>query len=151
MLAELRAERDQRAEAVLILQRLAASGGKRQRRPPAWMTVLKWRGMPPGEGTSRRAANPSLWRMTNLASGVPLRLRIRQTDRNLARRKVSASVAMILLARAGDVNGLSLWVLLGRFVLLCGNRECNRTKERYEDRERRKQALHRVPMALGCT
>jgi hypothetical protein len=57
---------------------------------------------------------PSLRRMTHLAGCIPLRLGILQTDRDLARHKVPASVAVILLARAGDVDGLGLWVLLGR-------------------------------------
>ena len=36
---------------------------------------------------------------------------------------------MIFLARAGDVDGLSFWVLLGCFALLSGNWERYRTKE----------------------
>jgi hypothetical protein len=66
--------------------------------------------------------------MTDLAGSVPPWLRILEADRDLARRKVAASVAMIPLARAGDVNDLGLWVLLGRFVLLAGNRERNRKR-----------------------
>jgi hypothetical protein len=48
MLVELRAERDQLDEAILVLQRLAAGQGKRRGRPPAWMTAVKRRGRPPG-------------------------------------------------------------------------------------------------------
>ncbi len=48
MLSELRAERDQLAEAILVLERLAAGRGKRRGRPPAWMNTLKRRGRPPG-------------------------------------------------------------------------------------------------------
>ena len=48
MLAELRAERDKLAEAILVLERLAAGRGKRRGRPPAWMTAVKRRGRPPG-------------------------------------------------------------------------------------------------------
>jgi len=48
MLAELRAERDQLAEAILTLERLAAGRGKRRGRPPAWMTAVKRRGRPLG-------------------------------------------------------------------------------------------------------
>jgi len=39
MLAELRAERDQIAEAMLVLERIASSQGRRRGRPPKWMTV----------------------------------------------------------------------------------------------------------------
>ena len=48
MLAELRAERAQLAEAILVLERLATGRGKRRGHPPAWMTALKRRGSPPG-------------------------------------------------------------------------------------------------------
>jgi hypothetical protein len=41
MLLELRAERDQLAEAILVLERLAFGRGKRRGRPPAWMTSRK--------------------------------------------------------------------------------------------------------------
>lgn len=37
MLSELRAEHQQIEEAILVLQRLAASGGERRGRPPKWM------------------------------------------------------------------------------------------------------------------
>ena len=39
MLAELRSERQQIDEAILVLQRLATSGGKRRGRPPKWMAA----------------------------------------------------------------------------------------------------------------
>jgi hypothetical protein len=52
MLAELRGEREQIEEAIIAIERLAASGrGKRRGRPPAWMTGLtktKRIGRPPG-------------------------------------------------------------------------------------------------------
>jgi hypothetical protein len=48
MLADLRAERDQIIEAIIVMERLAAGGAKRRGRPPAWMTALKRRGRPPG-------------------------------------------------------------------------------------------------------
>jgi len=48
MLDELRTERDQLAEAILVLERLAAGRGRRRGRPPAWMTVVERRGRPPG-------------------------------------------------------------------------------------------------------
>ena len=47
MLVELRAERDQLAEAILVLERLAIGRAKRRGRPPAWMTAVR-RGRPPG-------------------------------------------------------------------------------------------------------
>jgi len=55
MIAELRAEREQVEQAILVLERLAAGQGRRRRRPPKWMTrPPKWmtqakrRGRPPG-------------------------------------------------------------------------------------------------------
>ena len=51
--------------------------------------------------------------MTNLTRAVAVCLRVLQADRALARRQVSASVAMILLARVGDVDGLGLLVFVG--------------------------------------
>jgi hypothetical protein len=48
MLAELRAERDQLAEAILIFERLAVGRGRRRGRPPKWMAEVKRRGRPPG-------------------------------------------------------------------------------------------------------
>jgi hypothetical protein len=48
MLLELRAEWDQLAEAILVLERLAFGRGKRRGRPPAWMTAVKRRGRSPG-------------------------------------------------------------------------------------------------------
>lgn len=55
MIAELRMERDQLGEAIMVLERLSAGQGKRRGRPPAWMTALKngdggvkRRGRPPG-------------------------------------------------------------------------------------------------------
>ena len=46
MLAELRTEREQVEESILILERLARGRGKR--RPSQWMTGMKRRGRPPG-------------------------------------------------------------------------------------------------------
>lgn len=37
ILTELRAERERVEEAILALERLAARGGKRRGRPPAWL------------------------------------------------------------------------------------------------------------------
>jgi hypothetical protein len=38
MLSELRSEREQIEEAIVVLQRLATGGGKRRGRPPKWMS-----------------------------------------------------------------------------------------------------------------
>src|SRR5437879_4291754 len=43
MLAELRAEREQVEEAIIVLERLARGRGKRRGRPPKWMTGMKRR------------------------------------------------------------------------------------------------------------
>jgi len=48
MLADLRQERLQIEEAIVMLERLANGRGKRRGRPPAWMATLKRRGRPPG-------------------------------------------------------------------------------------------------------
>lgn len=48
MLAELRAEREQIDEAIVVLERMARGRGKRRGRPPKWMTGMKRRGRPPG-------------------------------------------------------------------------------------------------------
>ncbi|HET8547937.1 MAG TPA: hypothetical protein VFL57_08035 [Bryobacteraceae bacterium] len=53
MLAELRQERAQIEQAIIILERLARGRGKRRGRPPLWMssqsdTAVKRRGRPPG-------------------------------------------------------------------------------------------------------
>jgi len=48
MLAELRAERENLEQAIITLERLAAGRGRRRGRPPAWMTLVKRRGRPPG-------------------------------------------------------------------------------------------------------
>jgi hypothetical protein len=55
MLAELRQERQQIEEAIVVLERLAQGHGRRRGRPPAWMKretpsaeTPKRRGRPPG-------------------------------------------------------------------------------------------------------
>jgi hypothetical protein len=48
MLIELRNEREQVEQAILVLQRMALGRGKRRGRPPAWMTATKRRGRPKG-------------------------------------------------------------------------------------------------------
>jgi len=41
MLAELRAEREQVEQAIMVLERMARGQGKRRGRPPAWMSRQK--------------------------------------------------------------------------------------------------------------
>jgi hypothetical protein len=48
MLADLRTEREQVDEAILVLERLAHGRGKRRGRPPAWMSQAKKLGRPAG-------------------------------------------------------------------------------------------------------
>ena len=51
MLADLRQEREQIEEAIVVLERIAQGRGRRRGRPPAWMaaaTEVKRRGRPPG-------------------------------------------------------------------------------------------------------
>jgi hypothetical protein len=47
MLAELKAEHEAVEQAILVLERIASSRGKRRGRPPNWMTQVKRRGRPP--------------------------------------------------------------------------------------------------------
>jgi hypothetical protein len=56
LLAELRAERVQVEEAIIVLERLARGQGKRRGRPPAWMTTVKRRGRPPGSKNKPKTA-----------------------------------------------------------------------------------------------
>ena len=53
--AELRAERDQLDEAILLFERLAAGRGRRRGRPPKWMSAVKRRGRPPGSKDKPKA------------------------------------------------------------------------------------------------
>jgi hypothetical protein len=65
ILADLRQEREQLEEAILSLERLAMGRGRRRGRPPAWMTVTKKRGRPPG---SKNKTTPIIGQKT-LAAG----------------------------------------------------------------------------------
>ena len=56
MLAELRTEREQVEEAIMMLERLASGRGKRRGRPPAWMSQIKRRGRPPGSKNKPKEA-----------------------------------------------------------------------------------------------
>jgi hypothetical protein len=58
MLDELRQERGQVEEAILVMERLALGNGRRRGRPPAWMaaaTEPKRRGRPPGSKNRTKA------------------------------------------------------------------------------------------------
>jgi hypothetical protein len=48
MLADLRAERENIEQAIIVLERISRGQGKRRGRPPKWMTQVKRRGRPPG-------------------------------------------------------------------------------------------------------
>jgi hypothetical protein len=56
MLAELRTDREQVEEAIMVLERLALGRGRRRGRPPSWMTAIKRRGRPPGSKNKPKAA-----------------------------------------------------------------------------------------------
>jgi hypothetical protein len=48
MLNDLRMEREQISEAIMVMERLSLGQGKRRGRPPKWMTEVKRRGRPKG-------------------------------------------------------------------------------------------------------
>jgi hypothetical protein len=57
ILVELRQERIQIEEAIISLERLARSRGRRRGRPPAWLSAIsapKRRGRPPGSKNGSR-------------------------------------------------------------------------------------------------
>jgi len=54
MTEELRTEREQIEEAILVLDRIAPGQGRRRGRPPAW-TETKRRGRPPGSKNKPKA------------------------------------------------------------------------------------------------
>ena len=56
MLADLRTERDQISEAILVLERLTVGQGKRRGRPPKWLTEVKRRGRPKGSKNKPKEA-----------------------------------------------------------------------------------------------
>jgi len=64
MLVELRQEREQIEEAIIILERLARGRGKRRGRPPLWMTATaapaKRRGRPPGSKNKPKNENAAV-------------------------------------------------------------------------------------------
>ena len=65
ILSELRQERERIDEAILSLERLAKSRGRRRGRPPTWMAEVtaKRRGLPPG---SKNRATPKSVSTTTL-------------------------------------------------------------------------------------
>lgn len=59
ILIDLRQERQQIEEAIISLERLARSRGKRRGRPPAWLAAaatVKRRGRPPGSKNASATA-----------------------------------------------------------------------------------------------
>ena len=79
--------------------------------------------------------------MTHLAGRESLGLRIREADRDPAGGKIPASVAMILLARAGDVHGLGLLLLLGRCSLRTNRTATGQTSEMQRARAASKRRM----------
>ena len=51
MIEELREDREDVEQAIMVLERIALGRGKRRGRPPKWMTGQKRRGRPPGTKT----------------------------------------------------------------------------------------------------
>lgn len=56
MLTELKQEREQISEAIVVLERLTAGQGKRRGRPPKWLTEVKRRGRPKGSKNKPKLA-----------------------------------------------------------------------------------------------
>ena len=56
MLLDLRMERDQISEAIVVLERLTVGQGKRRGRPPKWLTEVKRRGRPKGSKNKPKPA-----------------------------------------------------------------------------------------------
>ena len=63
--------------------------------------------------------------MTDFAGRVPVCLRIPEAYWNFAGRQVATTVAMVLPAGVGNVDGLGLVVALDRLSLLCPYWKCN--------------------------
>ena len=57
MITELRSERAAIEQALLVLERLAGSHGKRRGRPPAWLSAAK-SGVAGGDGGAKRTVSP---------------------------------------------------------------------------------------------
>ena len=75
MLVELRQEREQVEEAIMTLERVARSRGKRRGQPPAWMTATKRRGRPQWE--QKQPEEPDIRQVGSVptASSATARLR----------------------------------------------------------------------------
>lgn len=56
MLLDLRVERDQISEAIVVLERLTIGQGKRRGRPPKWLSEVKRRGRPKGSKNKPKPA-----------------------------------------------------------------------------------------------
>src|SRR5258708_32015342 len=57
MLSELRSERDQIEQAIVVVERLARGQGKRRGRPPKWMSEMKKDAAPDGEPRKKRVVS----------------------------------------------------------------------------------------------
>jgi AT hook motif len=56
MLNDLRMEREQLSEAIMVMERLSLGQGKQRGRPPKWMTELNRRGRPKGSKNKSKEA-----------------------------------------------------------------------------------------------
>jgi hypothetical protein len=79
MIAALRAERVAIDEALIVLERLAGSHGKRRGRPPAWMAAI------------RTASSPATKRTRVMSAETRKKMADAQKKRWAAARKASAS------------------------------------------------------------
>jgi hypothetical protein len=57
MLSELRSEREQIEQAILVIERLAQGQGKRRGRPPKWMSEMKSDAPADGEPGKKRVVS----------------------------------------------------------------------------------------------
>ena len=57
MLSDLRAEREQIEQAILVIERLAQGQGKRRGRPPKWMSEMKSVDTPDTEPRKKRTVS----------------------------------------------------------------------------------------------
>jgi hypothetical protein len=79
MIAALRSERAAIDEALIVLERLAGSHGKRRGRPPAWMAAV------------RAAAPPAITRTRVMSAETRKKMAEAQKKRWAAARKAAAS------------------------------------------------------------
>lgn len=60
MLSDLRSERQRIQEAILVIERLAAGGGKRRGRPPKWMSNLNSTGTSLAQRRQKRTVSAAV-------------------------------------------------------------------------------------------